>query len=83
MDIFFENNKWVMGWIKGKNRIRIQSKDDPERYATAYLAGKSFDYGALDMFQRAPRIEYINGEIVPSYMKGKVTMAFSRGKRWR
>lgn len=83
MYIIFENNKWVMGWLKDKTRIRIQSKENPEKYATAYLAGKSFDYGALDMFQRAPRIEYINGDIVPAYIRGKVTMAYSRGKRWR
>lgn len=82
MYIIFENNKWVMGWTKGKTRIRIESKDG-KGYATAYLAGKSFDYGALDMFQRAPRIEYINGDIVPAYIRGKVTMAYSRGKRWR
>lgn len=88
MDVIFENNKWVVGWIKGKTRIRIVSKKDPRTgeslgFATAYLAQKSFDYGAMDMFQRAPQIAYINEDIVPSYIKGKITMAFSRGKRWR
>lgn len=63
MEIIFENNKWVVGWTKGKTRIRIESKEGIG-YATAYLAQKSFDYGALEMFQRAPRISYINEDIV-------------------
>ena len=82
MYIFFENNHWIMGWTRNKTRIRIQSKSG-KGFATAYLAGKQFDYGDQDMFRRAPRIEYINGDIVPSYLKGKVTLAFARGRRWR
>jgi len=81
-DVIFDNNKWIVGWIKDKTRIRIESKEG-KGYATAYLAQKSFDYGALEMFQRAPRIAYINEDIVPAYIKGKITLAFSRGKRWR
>lgn len=82
MYVFFENNNWIMGWTRNKTRIRIQSKSG-KGFATAYLAGKSLDYYDQDMFRRAPRIEYINGDIVPSYIKGKVTMAFARGRRWR
>lgn len=82
MYLFFENSQWIMGWVKGKRRIRIESKSG-KGFATAYLAGKTIDYDDPDMFRRAPRIEYINGNIVPSYIKGKVTMAFARGMRWR
>jgi hypothetical protein len=83
MYLFFENNKWRVGWTdKRKTRIRIESKEG-RGFATAYLAGRTFDYGNMDMFQRAPRIEYINGGIVPSYIRAKITSAFSMGQRWR
>jgi len=82
MYLFFENNKWRVGWNSNKTRIRIESKEG-KGFATAYLAGKTIDYDDPDMFRRAPRIEYINGDIVPAYIRGKITMAFSRGMRWR
>jgi hypothetical protein len=82
MEVFFENSDWIMGWTKGKTRVRMESKKG-KGFATAYLVGKPFDYGDMDMFRRAPRIAYTNEYIVPAYIRDKVTMAFSRGQRWR
>jgi hypothetical protein len=80
---FFENNKWIVGWTnEGKTRIRIQSKED-KGFATAYMVGKSLSYDDMDMWRRYPRIEYINGDIVPTYIRAKVSSAFSMGMRWR
>jgi hypothetical protein len=82
MQVFFSNSRWIVSWIKNKTQIRIVSKDG-RGTATAYLVGKTLDYGDQDTFRRSPRIAYTNGSIVPSYVKGHVTMAFSRGARWR
>jgi hypothetical protein len=83
MYVIFENNKWVVGWSnKTKTRLRIQSKEG-KGFATAFLAQRIFRYDNMDMGQRAPRIAYINEDIVPAYIKGKITLAFARGERWR
>ena len=80
MIIFFENSRWIMGWIRNKKRIRMVSKDD-HRIVEAYLVGKQLSYDDMDMWRRYPRIEY-TGE-VPTYIRAKVSSAFSMGMRWR
>ena len=83
MYVIFENNKWVIGWIKGKSRLRIVSKDG-KGYATAYLSGKQQDYEILGLrAYHEPRIVYVNEDIVPGYIRAKISAAFARGPRWR
>lgn len=81
-EMFFENNKWRLFWVSGKTKIQIQSKEG-KGTAVAYLVGKPFDYGDMDIWQRAPRIAYTNEDIVPAYIRSKITNAFARGQRWR
>lgn len=81
-ELLFENSAWKMFRTHGGKRVKIMSKTGLGT-ATAYLVGKEFNYGAMEMFQRAPRIAYTNETIVPAYMRDKVTQFFSRGRAYR